>query len=61
MCHTVLSSQKELKLEFFVVQVYAMPVFDMIERSTVKRLSISRGLMLRLIVRSAYVGESFAG
>lgn len=34
-----------------------MPVFDIIERTTMKRLSISRGLMLRLIVRSGYVGE----
>ncbi|XP_057810142.1 lysine histidine transporter-like 6 [Salvia miltiorrhiza] len=36
-------------------QVYAMPVFDIIERSTMKRLGISRGILLRLIVRSAYV------
>ncbi|EYU29952.1 hypothetical protein ABFS82_05G030500 [Erythranthe guttata] len=36
-------------------QVYAMPVFELIERSVVKRLSISRGVVLRLIVRSAYV------
>ncbi|XP_047959017.1 lysine histidine transporter-like 6 [Salvia hispanica] len=36
-------------------QVYAMPVFDIIERTTMKRLSISRGLLLRLIVRSGYV------
>ncbi|GFP90712.1 lysine histidine transporter-like 6 [Phtheirospermum japonicum] len=35
--------------------VYAMPVFDILERTTTKRLSISNGLVLRLIVRSAYV------
>ncbi|KAL3510849.1 hypothetical protein ACH5RR_030250 [Cinchona calisaya] len=36
-------------------QVYAMPVFDLIERSVVKRSNFAPGLMLRLIVRSAYV------
>ncbi|KAL2233432.1 UNVERIFIED_CONTAM: Lysine histidine transporter-like 6 [Sesamum indicum] len=36
-------------------QVYAMPVFDIMERSIVKRLNISPGFALRLIVRSAYV------
>lgn len=35
-----------------------MPVFDILERSAVKRLSISRGVVLRLIVRSAYVGQN---
>ncbi|KAL0327031.1 UNVERIFIED_CONTAM: Lysine histidine transporter-like 6 [Sesamum angustifolium] len=32
-----------------------MPVFDIMERSIVKRLNISPGFALRLIVRSAYV------
>ncbi|XP_051144706.1 lysine histidine transporter-like 6 [Andrographis paniculata] len=36
-------------------QVYAMPVFDILERSVVKRWSIPPGLMLRLLVRSSYV------
>lgn len=36
-------------------QVYAMPVFDLIERSIVKRSKIPPGIILRLIVRSAYV------
>lgn len=34
-----------------------MPVFDMIERLMIKRLNIPPGLALRLIARSAYVGE----
>ncbi|XP_068659441.1 lysine histidine transporter-like 6 [Aristolochia californica] len=37
-------------------QVYAMPVFDMIETSIVKQYKIPRGLPLRLLVRSTYVG-----
>ncbi|XP_019164916.1 PREDICTED: lysine histidine transporter-like 6 [Ipomoea nil] len=32
-----------------------MPVFDMLERTMVKRLNIPPGLVLRLVVRSAYV------
>ncbi|CAI9096268.1 OLC1v1032367C1 [Oldenlandia corymbosa var. corymbosa] len=36
-------------------QVYAMPVFDLIERSIVKRSTVISGVWLRLIVRSAYV------
>ncbi|XP_019164951.1 PREDICTED: lysine histidine transporter-like 6 [Ipomoea nil] len=36
-------------------QVYAMPVFDMLERTMVKRLNIPPGLVMRLVVRSAYV------
>ncbi|KAL6010365.1 hypothetical protein ACLOJK_000796 [Asimina triloba] len=38
-------------------QVYAMPVFDMLERLVVRLLEVPRGLALRLIVRTAYVGE----
>lgn len=37
------------------VQVYAMPVFDMIETQLVKR-NIPNGLITRLVYRSLYVG-----
>ncbi|KAJ7550248.1 hypothetical protein O6H91_07G090400 [Diphasiastrum complanatum] len=36
-------------------QVYAMPVFDMLETVFVKKMRLSPGLLLRLIVRSTYV------
>ncbi|KAM0880029.1 hypothetical protein ACQ4PT_033853 [Festuca glaucescens] len=36
-------------------QIYAMPVFDMIETVLVKKLRFSPGLTLRLIARSTYV------
>ncbi|XAR65401.1 hypothetical protein NMG60_11009523 [Bertholletia excelsa] len=36
-------------------QVFAMPVFDMLERTMVKRSNFPPGIGLRLIVRSAYV------
>ncbi|KAK4760410.1 hypothetical protein SAY87_005303 [Trapa incisa] len=36
-------------------QVYAMPVFDMIERLTMKKMNIRQGMRLRLIARSVYV------
>ncbi|KAI9156692.1 hypothetical protein LWI28_010710 [Acer negundo] len=36
-------------------QVYAMPVFDMVERMMVKKLNFPPGLALRLVARSAYV------
>ncbi|KAG8382931.1 hypothetical protein BUALT_Bualt05G0131200 [Buddleja alternifolia] len=36
-------------------QVYAMPVFDVIERTIITRLNVPQGLVLRLVVRSAYV------
>ncbi|XP_073098753.1 lysine histidine transporter 1-like [Elaeis guineensis] len=36
-------------------QIYAMPVFDMLETMLVKRLHFPPGLMLRLIARSVYV------
>jgi amino acid permease len=41
-------------------QVYAMPVFDMIETVLVKKHEFTPGIRLRLIARSAYVGESHA-
>ncbi|KAK8938855.1 Lysine histidine transporter 1 [Platanthera zijinensis] len=37
-------------------QIYAMPVFDMIETVLVKNLNFPPGLPLRLIARSSYVG-----
>ncbi|KAH7301615.1 hypothetical protein KP509_23G034700 [Ceratopteris richardii] len=36
-------------------QIYAMPVFDMLETVLVKKLHLPHGSLLRLIVRSAYV------
>ncbi|KAL9225779.1 hypothetical protein vseg_001666 [Gypsophila vaccaria] len=36
-------------------QVYAMPVFDMLERLMIKRLNVPQGIGLRLITRSVYV------
>ncbi|CAI0552543.1 unnamed protein product [Linum tenue] len=36
-------------------QVYAMPVFDMLERMLVKKLNFTQGLPLRLVARSTYV------
>ncbi|XP_030471800.2 lysine histidine transporter-like 6 [Syzygium oleosum] len=36
-------------------QVYAMPVFDMLERTMVKRANFPPGRALRLLTRSAYV------
>ena len=40
-----------------IMQIYAMPVFDMLETMLVKRLHFPPGLMLRLIARSVYVGN----
>lgn len=34
-----------------------MPVFDMLERLMVKKVNFPPGIALRLITRSAYVGE----
>ncbi|KAF8775740.1 hypothetical protein HU200_004269 [Digitaria exilis] len=39
-------------------QIYAMPVFDMLETVLVKKLHFPPGLTLRLIARSAYVGNA---
>ncbi|KEH43447.1 transmembrane amino acid transporter family protein [Medicago truncatula] len=36
-------------------QVYAMPVFDLIERMMMRRLNFPPGVALRLVARSAYV------
>lgn len=38
-------------------QIYAMPVFDMIETVLVKKLDFEPSFMLRFITRTAYVGE----
>lgn len=35
-----------------------MPVFDLIERMMIRRLNFSPGLALRLVGRTAYVGET---
>ncbi|KAG5152511.1 hypothetical protein JHK84_028983 [Glycine max] len=35
-------------------QVYAMPVFDLIERMMIRRLNFAPGLALRLVARTAY-------
>ncbi|KAL5991146.1 Lysine histidine transporter 1 [Asimina triloba] len=40
-------------------QIYAMPVFDMMETLLVKELHLPPGLILRLITRSLYVGKYF--
>ena len=39
------------------LQVYAMPVFGLLEKMMVKRLNFPPGVALRLVARSAYVGE----
>ena len=39
------------------LQVYAMPVFALLEKMMVKRLNFPQGIALRLIARSAYVGK----
>lgn len=48
-------------IHFFVMwlfmQIYAMPVFDMIETVLVKKFHLPPGLTLRLVARSAYVGK----
>lgn len=41
-----------------VVQIYAMPVFDMIETVLVKKFRFPPGFTLRLIARSTYVGNA---
>ena len=40
------------------MQIYAMPVFDMIETVLVKKLHFPPGLTLRLIARTVYVGNA---
>jgi len=40
-----------------VTQIYAMPVFDMIETVLVRKFGFRPRLMLRLIARSVYVGN----
>lgn len=44
-------------LILYCVQVYAMPVFDMIETILIKRYHAQPGLPLRIVSRSAYVGK----
>jgi amino acid permease len=38
-------------------QIYAMPVFDMLESVLVKRFHLTPSRMLRLVTRSLYVGK----
>jgi hypothetical protein len=45
------------KKKGFWLQIFAMPVFDMIETVLVKKLHFPPGLALRLIARSTYVGN----
>jgi hypothetical protein len=40
-------------------QIYAMPVFDMLETLLVKKWRIAPSFKLRLITRSTYVGKHF--
>ncbi|KAK8607113.1 hypothetical protein V6N13_052859 [Hibiscus sabdariffa] len=40
-------------------QVFAMPVFELLENLMAKRLNFPPGIALRLITRSAYVGVTF--
>lgn len=44
-------------LLFSLTQVYAMPVFDMIETLLVKKLNFKPSMMLRFVVRNIYVGK----
>jgi len=40
-----------------MIQIYAMPVFDMIETLLVKKMNFEPSTMLRFIVRNVYVGK----
>lgn len=40
------------------LQVYAMPVFALLERMVEKRFNFPPGIALRLIIRSTYVGKA---
>lgn len=42
---------------FALMQIYAMPVFDMIETLLVKKLNFSPTRLLRFVVRNLYVGK----
>jgi hypothetical protein len=42
----------------FFMQIYAMPVFDMLETVLVKKMGFPPGLTLRLITRTIYVGNT---
>jgi hypothetical protein len=41
----------------FCAQIYAMPVFDMMETVLVKKMKFPPGMTLRLIARTIYVGN----
>jgi hypothetical protein len=40
-----------------LLQIFAMPVFDMMETILVKKIRFPPGLALRLIARTTYVGN----
>lgn len=40
------------------LQVYAMPVFALLERMVEKRFNFPPGIALRLITRTTYVGKA---
>lgn len=42
---------------FMLVQIYAMPVFDMMETVLVKKLHFKPSFMLRFVTRNVYVGK----
>jgi hypothetical protein len=44
---------------FAAGQIYAMPVFDMVETLLARKWLFSPSLKLRLITRSTYVGKIF--
>jgi hypothetical protein len=41
----------------FCAQIYAMPVFDMMETVLVKKMKFPPSMTLRLIARTVYVGN----
>jgi hypothetical protein len=49
-----------MMLMLFSEQIYAMPVFDMMETVLVKKLEFRPGLPLRLVSRTIYVGNDNA-
>lgn len=44
-------------MKYLYVKIFAMPVFDMIETVLVKKFRFTPSFTLRLITRSAYVGN----
>ena len=48
------------KLSDIYFQVFAMPLFDLMEKGLVKKLNVPSGLPLRLVVRTTYVGKYYS-